>query len=98
MVTPLSDQLAAHFGVKEGVLVSEVIENTPAASAGLKAGDVVTSANGHPVASTTDLMQQVREVQPGSSIELRVTRDRKEITLKVTLPERRRPVYGTQAI
>ena len=46
MVAPLSDQLAAYFGVKDGVLVSEVLENTPAASAGVKAGDVITAANG----------------------------------------------------
>src|SRR5262245_40979254 len=46
VVTPMSDQLAAYFGVKEGVLVSDVNANTPAAAAGLKAGDVITAVNG----------------------------------------------------
>ena len=92
MVAPLSDQLATYFGVKDGVLVSEVLENTPAASAGLKAGDVITAANGRSVQSTTDLTREVRDTEPGSTIELRVTRDRKETTVKVMMPQpQRRP-------
>ena len=96
-VTPLSDQLATYFGVKDGVLVSEVLENTPAASAGLKAGDVITSANGRSVQSATDLSREVRDTQPGSTMELRVTRDRKETTMKVTMPsqQRRQTTAGT---
>jgi C-terminal processing protease CtpA/Prc len=94
-VTPLSDQLASYFGVKEGVLVSEVEQSSPAASAGVKAGDVVTAVNGRSVASPSDLIREVREAQPGAAVDLRVTRDRKETTLKVTLPDRRRPTAGT---
>ena len=100
-VAPLSDQLAAYFGVKDGVLVSEVLENTPAASAGVRAGDVITAANGRGVQSSTDLMREVREAEPGSTIELRVTRDRKETSMKVTLPQRsqrRLPAAGTVPI
>jgi S1-C subfamily serine protease len=97
-VSPLSDQLATYFGVKEGVLVSEVIENTPAASAGLKAGDVITAANGRGVQSTQDLTREVRDTQPGSTIELKVTRDRKELTLKATMPTRRPTTAGTLPI
>jgi S1-C subfamily serine protease len=97
-VSPLSDQLAAYFGVKEGVLVSEVIENTPAASAGLKAGDVITSANGRGVQSTQDLTREVRDTEPGSTIELKVTRDHKELTLKATMPTRRPTTAGTLPI
>jgi S1-C subfamily serine protease len=96
-VTPLSDQLAAYFGVKDGILVSEVLENTPAAAAGLKAGDVITAANGRSVQSVADLTREVRETQPGSTIELRITRDRKETTLKAAMPsqQRRQTTAGT---
>jgi serine protease Do len=90
VVTPLSDQLASYFGVKDGVLVSEVLPNTPAATAGVKAGDVITAVNGRPVTGPQDVVSQVREVQAGGAIELRVTRDKKEQTLKATIPERRR--------
>jgi serine protease Do len=95
MVAPMSDQLAAYFGVKEGVLISEVLPNTPAASAGLKAGDVVTAVNGRGVAAASDLTRELRDAQSGSALELRVTRDRKEITVKITVPERRVPTRGT---
>ena len=94
VVTPLSDQLAGYFGVKEGVLVSEVTANTPAATAGLKAGDVITAVNGRPVMGPQDVVSQVREVQAGGAIDLRVMRDRKELMLKATIPERRRPTFG----
>jgi S1-C subfamily serine protease len=49
--------------------------------------------------SVADLTREVRDTQPGGTIDLRVTRDRKELALKVTLPERRRPVtIGAQAL
>jgi serine protease Do len=90
VVTPLSEQLASYFGVKDGVLVSEVQADTPAATAGLKAGDVITSVNGHAVMDAQDVVNEIRDVQAGGSIELKVTRDRKDVTLKATFPERRR--------
>jgi serine protease Do len=90
VVTPLSEQLASYFGVKDGVLVSEVQASTPAATAGLKAGDVITSVNGHAVMDAQDVVNEIRDVQAGGSIELKVTRDRKDVTMKATFPERRR--------
>ena len=99
VVTPLSDQLAAYFGVKDGALVSEVVANTPAASAGLKAGDVITAVNGHAITGPQDVVSAVRDAQAGGSIDLRVTRDRKELTLKATIAERRRvTLTGGQTI
>jgi len=98
VVTPLSDQLAAYFGVKDGVLVSEVQANTPASSAGVKAGDVITSVNGHSISSPQDVVNEVRDVQPGGAIELKITRDRKDLSLKATIPERRRQSAGGQPI
>jgi S1-C subfamily serine protease len=98
VVTPLSDQLAAYFGVKDGVLVSEVEANTPAASAGVKAGDVITSVNGHSITSPQEVVNEVRNVQAGGAIDLKITRDRKELSLKATIPERRRPSAGGQPI
>jgi len=98
VVTPLSEQLAAYFGVKDGVLVSEVQANTPAAAAGIKAGDVITSVNGHAITGPQDVVNEVREVQAGGAIELKVTRDRKELSLKATIPERRRQTAGGRQI
>jgi serine protease Do len=98
-VVPLSDQLAAYFGVKEGVLVSEVSSGTPAATAGIQAGDVITAVNGRTVLSSADVVREVREADPGSTLDIGLTRNRKEMTVKVTLPQRRQaPSPGTLPI
>jgi len=98
-VVPLSDQLAKYFGVKEGVLVSEVSSGTSAATAGIQAGDVITAVNGRTVLSSGDLVREVREAEPGSTIDVRLTRNHQEMTVKVTLPQRRQaPAAGTLPI
>ena len=81
---PLSDQLAEHFGVKRGVLVASVDVNSTAARAGLMAGDVITAINGHEVSSPADVRAELRQAGAGSKIDLRVMRDKKELTLSAT--------------
>src|SRR5918993_5005881 len=57
-VQSLTPELEEYFGVKNGgVLVSSVAQNSAAAKAGLKAGDVITSINGDRVADSGDLMR-----------------------------------------
>ena len=87
-ITPLSDQLAAYFGVKQGVLVSEVEAGSAADMAGLKAGDVITAVKGQAVSSSEDVLRELREAQSGTSVEIRVMRDRKELTVSAKMPER----------
>jgi serine protease Do len=87
-VTPLSDQLAAYFGVAQGVLVSEVVAGSAADMAGFKAGDVITTVRGHTVSSSADVMRELRDAESGTSVEIRVMRDRKEVTLTAKMPER----------
>jgi serine protease Do len=86
---PLSDQLAQYFGTKQGVLVSSVDEDSPAAKAGLKAGDVITSVGGAQVQTPGDVARELREGDSGD-VEIAVLRDKKSLTLKATVPERRR--------
>lgn len=92
-VQQLTGQLAEYFGVKEGVLVTAVGENTPASKAGVKAGDVLTSVNGRSIATSRDLIRELQDVDGGKEVSLDVTRDRKALTLKATLEDRpfRRP-------
>jgi S1-C subfamily serine protease len=89
-VSPLTDQLASHFGVKQGVLVSSVSDNSPAASAGIRAGDVITAVNGQNVSSSADVTRAMRAAS-GDSVEIVVTRERKSLSLKATLPARTTP-------
>jgi len=89
-VTPLSDQLAEYFGVKQGVLVSEVAAGSVAEAAGIKAGDVITTVGGQLVSSSGDVVRELGEANAGGSVEIRVTRNRKEVTLTAKMPERTR--------
>ena len=86
-LAPLTAQLTAYFGVKEGVLVSSVMTDSAAAQAGLRAGDVITAVNGRPAQSVADVTRAVRAAKPGSALDLRVFRDKNEIALKVLVPE-----------
>jgi len=89
-VTPLSDQLAQYFGVKEGVLVTSVESGSRAADAGLRAGDVITTVAGRSVRTPAELSEELRRAQSGDGVEIGVTRDRQSLRLKATLPETRR--------
>jgi len=70
-----------------GAVIKEVTSPGAAASAGLKAGDVVTVFNGHPISSSTDLTAQVRALAAGADAELTYQRDGKSTTVTVTLGE-----------
>jgi serine protease Do len=86
-VEPLGDQLADYFGVKSGVLVMSVTADSPAAKAGLKAGDVITAIDGKDVADPSALSEQLRAAKPGQDVEIGIVRDRKAASLKATMPE-----------
>lgn len=88
---PLSAQLAAHFGVRAGVLVSEVVADSPAAQAGVKAGDIITSVNGRAVGSPMEVSERLRAIDPGATVELTLSRDKQEVRARVRLGEGRRP-------
>lgn len=95
-VRELTPQLAEFFGVTDGgVLVASITENSAAAKAGLKAGDVIVSVNGDRVREADDLVDELRDT-PGGEIALGIVRDKKESTVTATIestprPARRRP-------
>jgi membrane-associated protease RseP (regulator of RpoE activity) len=82
----LSKQLAGYFGVTEGVLITSVGEDTPAAKAGLKAGDVITAIDGEKVDSPGDITRALSKKETGD-VSLTVVRDRNSRTVTVT-PEK----------
>ncbi|HVS62357.1 MAG TPA: PDZ domain-containing protein [Thermoanaerobaculia bacterium] len=86
----LTDALRRHFGVPEGqgVMVSEVGDDTPAWRAGIQAGDVITAAGGEPVSSSSGLSQIIRSTEPGASIDFEVWRDGVPITISAQVDER----------
>ena len=84
----MSDQLATHFGVKSGVLVARVRAESPAAMAGITAGDVITSVNGTSVTDAGDVAREVR--RSAAELALPVVRDKKDRTLTAKLPAEER--------
>lgn len=81
----LSEQLAKHFGVERGVLVTDVRADSAASKAGLRAGDIVTKVGSTAIDDTGDLMRAIGEAKGEVTIE--VVRDRKPQTLKVTIEQ-----------
>ncbi len=71
-----------------GVKVRGVMEGSPAAEAGLLAGDLLRSFGGHAVAERRDLRTILGELSAGDTVELVVVREGKELTLKTTLRKR----------
>ena len=89
-VEGLSDQLATYFGVADGgVLVAGVTADSPAAKAGVKAGDVITKVNGAAVKDPGDLVRALGDVKDDGAVALDVVRDRKATSLKATIEPRR---------
>jgi S1-C subfamily serine protease len=78
----MSSQLAEYFGAKEGALVASVIDNSAAAKAGVKAGDVITSINGEEVRNPSDVRRLAQRLSGGAEFTVEVLRDKKKVTLK----------------
>jgi serine protease Do len=81
-VDSLTGQLAEYFGAKQGVLVTSVNDNSAAAKAGLKAGDVITTFNGSPVDGPADIRRRMQGLRDGDEFTIEILRDRKGVTLK----------------
>lgn len=82
-VTPLTKQLSDHFGVTGGVMINEVRVDSPAAKAGLKAGDIIVEADGKEIKSDVDLIRAIGEKKEGD-VTLTIIRDRNRQTVRVT--------------
>ncbi|MBW4045953.1 MAG: PDZ domain-containing protein [Acidobacteria bacterium] len=87
-VDTLNPQLAEYFGVKgnKGLLVKAVDDNSPASTAGLKAGDVIIRVNNDAVASRSDWLKQLH-ANRGKQVQLVVVRNRHEQTLNLLAGE-----------
>jgi len=85
----LNEGLAEYFGVKkeEGVLVLDVEEDSPAAKAGIKSGDVVVGMNGAPVSDTGDFMDALSEAADGDKASLDVVRKGAKKTIELEIED-----------
>ncbi len=88
----LTPELRVHFGAPEdaGVMISQIVEDSPAAMAGLEVGDILTAIESDPVGSSFEIARRVSEFEDGRSVLLEVRRNRKAKALTVTIAERER--------
>jgi putative serine protease PepD len=71
-----------------GALIQDVTGGSPAAKAGLQAGDLVVALDGQAVTSQDDLISRIRDHKPGDRVTLKVVRNGKEQTVTATLADR----------
>ena len=88
-IQPLTDELARSFGAKDtkGVLVSDVLADSPAARAGLKPGDILLEFDGKAMEAPGDLQRAVGLTTPGQAAKLKVWRDQGDRTVEVKIGE-----------
>src|SRR5262249_18836887 len=86
-IQPLTQELAKSFGIPgtQGALVASVSDDSPAAKAGFKPGDVIVTFDGKPVESPRVLPAIVANTPVGSTVPVVVLRDGKQQTVTVTV-------------
>jgi serine protease Do len=86
-VQGLNQTLAESFDLPDsnGALVGSVEDDSPAAKAGFKTGDVIRKIDGQPVADSTDVTSRVGNMAPGTKVNVEVWRDGKPVTLTATI-------------
>lgn len=82
----VNEGLGAYFKTDHGVLVLEAKDDN---AYQLEAGDVILEVGGAEIRSPSDLVRALREVEPGDELDIEIKRNRRDRTLKVTVPENR---------
>jgi serine protease Do len=90
-IQPVTEDMAESMGMKtaKGAIVAEAMSGTPAADAGLKAGDVITKLNGQLVDDASDLTRRIGSFKPSDKVELTYIRDGAEKTAQITLADQK---------
>lgn len=88
-IQPITPELAKQFGIQEnkGVLIGDVLEDSPAEKAGLKRGDVIIEIDGKEFSDPSALRNAVASIPPGKEINIKILRDAKQMNLKATISE-----------
>jgi serine protease Do len=88
-IQDLTPELATQFGITEtkGVLVSDVMEDSPAKKAGFERADVIVEYDGKSMDSPTHLRNAVAQTPIGKKVSVKLIRDKKPKTLDVTIVE-----------
>ena len=88
MVEPLTSQMAEYLGVPSGLMIKQVARKSEAASAGLKAFDVILKVGADPITTLADWDRSLRSNQ-GKPVQVTILRDKKQQTLTLQVDSKR---------
>jgi membrane-associated protease RseP (regulator of RpoE activity) len=85
----ISADLRGYFGAPadRGVLVDSVVAGSPAAKAGLRAGDVVLVVDGDSASDAGDVLSALSDRKKGDAVAIEIVRDKKRMTVRATMEE-----------
>jgi serine protease Do len=94
-ITTVNDFIASlyNLSINKGVLITSVVQGSPADKAGLKQGDIITAVDGQEVDDTGSLLNIISASQAGQKVEITYRRGNSEATVAVTLAESPPPQY-----
>ncbi|MBI5436684.1 MAG: Do family serine endopeptidase [Nitrosomonadales bacterium] len=89
----LTPELAESFklGEVQGVLISEVVRNSPADQAGIKAGDILTTVDNKLLTDSSAMLETISNLQPGKVAVLKLLRNQREVVVQVKIGKRPKP-------
>ncbi|VVE89889.1 Do family serine endopeptidase [Pandoraea bronchicola] len=89
----ITSDIAESFGLQQdsGVIIAGVVQGGPADKAGVQPGDILTKVNDESIRDTTELLNVIAQIKPGTQAKLHVTRKKKELDLTVMIAKRPPP-------
>lgn len=95
-VQELTPELAESFklGAVRGVLITDVIKNSPAEQAGIKTGDLLLSIEAQPIQDWSAMLETVAAIPPGKNIALQLLRDGTTLKLNLIVGTRPKPTHN----
>jgi len=88
-IQPVEDKVARALGLtnRDGALVTEIVDDSPADKAGIKTGDIITEFDGKKIIDTSHLKNVVSSTPPGKHSKIKIVRDGDWKTINITLEE-----------
>jgi len=92
-VQELTPELAESFklGNIKGVLITEIIRNSPSEKAGVKRGDILIAIDDQPIESWSAMLETVANLPPGKSVQVKLMRDGAAMSLQLKIGKRPKP-------
>lgn len=89
LIQKVTPDIAESLGLQaaEGALVADVVENSPAAEAGIKVGDIIVEFDGHAIKESNELPMLVARTPVGKVVKIKLLRDNNDVTVQVKVGE-----------